>query len=112
MLEQLRRGGLTIRGQHIPIKRISPIIGGVLHAECDYEQTRKTITSAVIFGPQYGPLTSSQPLEALGEARGTYDALIAAAFTLDDQAHTRHLARRCLFILGHPNSQRHFSKHG
>jgi adenine-specific DNA-methyltransferase len=88
MVEQLRRGGLTVRGQHMPIKRISPIIGSVLHAECDYEQAGKTITAAVIFGPQYGPLTSSQLQEALGEARGTYDALIAAAFTFDDQAHT------------------------
>jgi adenine-specific DNA-methyltransferase len=87
MIEQLRRGGLTVRGQHLPIKRISPIIGGVLHAECDYEQGGKTITAAVIFGPQYGPLTSSQLQEALGEARGAYDALIAAAFTFDDQAH-------------------------
>jgi len=87
MIEQLRRGGLTVRGQHMPIKRISPIIGGVLHAECDYEQAGKTVTAAVIFGPQYGPLTSSQLQEALGEARGTYDALIAAAFTFDDQAH-------------------------
>ena len=89
MVEQLRRGGLTVRGQHMPIKRISPIIGGVLHAECDYEQAGKTVTAAVIFGPQYGPLTSSQLQEALGEARGTYDALIAAAFTFDDTRPTR-----------------------
>lgn len=38
----------------------------------------------MIFGPQYGPLTSSQLQDALGEARGTYDTLIAAAFTFDD----------------------------
>lgn len=41
MVEQLRRGGLTVRGQHLPISRISPIIGGVLHAECDYERARR-----------------------------------------------------------------------
>jgi len=87
MVEQLRRGGLTVRGQNIPIKRIAPLIGGVLHAECDYEQGGKTVTAGVIFGPQYGPLTSSQLQDALGEARGTYDALIAAAFAFDDQAH-------------------------
>jgi len=87
MIEQLRRGVLTIRGQHLPIKRISPLVGGVLHAECDYEQAGKTIIAAVIFGPQYGPLTSSQLQDALGEARGSYSALIAAAFTFDDQAH-------------------------
>jgi adenine-specific DNA-methyltransferase len=87
MIEQLRRGGLTVRGQHMPIQRISPLVGGVLHAECDYEQAGKTITAAVIFGPQYGPLTSTQLQEALNEARGTYSALIAAAFTFDDQTH-------------------------
>ncbi|MBK9945532.1 MAG: site-specific DNA-methyltransferase [Kouleothrix sp.] len=87
MIEQLRRSGLTVRGQHMSIKRIASLVGGVLHAECDYDQGGKTVTAAVIFGPQYGPLTSSQLQEALGEARGTYDALIAAAFTFDDQAH-------------------------
>jgi adenine-specific DNA-methyltransferase len=87
MTEQLRRGGLTVRNEHIPITRISPLVGGVLHAECDYAQAGKTVHAAVIFGPQYGPLTSVQLQDALNEARGSYDALIAAAFVFDDQAH-------------------------
>jgi len=86
MIEQLRRAGLTVRGTHLPIKRISPLIGGVLHAECDYEQAGKTITAAVVFGPQYGPLTSAQLQDALNEARGSYSALIAAGFAFDAPA--------------------------
>ncbi|MEI7646499.1 MAG: DNA methyltransferase [Chloroflexales bacterium] len=87
MIEALRRGGLTVRGQHMAITRISPLIGGTLHAEADYEQAGKTVHAAVVFGPQYGPLTSVQLQDALNEARGSYDALIAAAFVFDDQAH-------------------------
>jgi adenine-specific DNA-methyltransferase len=88
MIEQLRRGGLTVRGQHMPIKRISSLVGAsVLHAECDYEQAGKNVTAAVIFGPQYGPLTSGQLQDALNEARGSYDSLIACAFTFDAPAH-------------------------
>lgn len=86
MIEALRRGGLTVRGQHLAISRISPLIGGTLHAEADYEQGGKTVRAAVVFGPQYGPLTSTQLQDALNEGRGTYDALIAAAFTFDPQA--------------------------
>ena len=87
MIEALRRGGLTVRGQHMAITRISPLIGGTLHAEADYEQAGKTVHAAVVFGPQYGPLTSVQLQDALNEARGTYDTVIAAAFVFDDQAH-------------------------
>ena len=87
MVEALRRGGLTVRGQHMAITRSAPLVGGALHAEADYEQAGKTVRAAVVFGPQYGPLTSTQLQDALGEARGSYDALIAAAFTFDDQAH-------------------------
>lgn len=87
MIEQLRRSGLTVRGQHVPISRIAALTGSILHAECDYAQGDKTISAAVVFGPQYGPLTSAQLQEALLEARGSYSALIAAAFTFDDQAH-------------------------
>jgi len=86
MSEQLRRAGLTVRNQHVPITRIAPLDGGVLHAECDYEQGGKIISAAVVFGPQYGPVTSSQLQDALSEARGSYSALIAAGFTFDDQA--------------------------
>lgn len=85
-IEQLRRAGLTVRGQHIPITRIAPLVGGVLHAECDYEQGGKVINAAVVFGPQYGPVTSMQLQDALSEARGSYSAVIAAGFTFDDQA--------------------------
>ena len=87
MIEALRRGGLTVRGQHMTITRSSPLVGGTLHAEADYEQAGKTVHAAVVFGPQYGPLTSVQLQDALNEARGSYDALIAAAFVFDDQAH-------------------------
>jgi adenine-specific DNA-methyltransferase len=87
MLEQLRRSGLTIRGQHVAVTRISPLIGGVLHAEADYVEAGKTVTAAVIFGPQYGPLTSSTLQEALNEARGSYSALIACGFNFDAPAH-------------------------
>src|SRR5262249_5691208 len=86
MIEQLRRGGLTVRGQHLPIQRITSLVGGVLHAECDYEQAGKMVTAAVIFGPQYGPLTSVQLQDALNEARGAYSALIACGFTFDAPA--------------------------
>jgi adenine-specific DNA-methyltransferase len=86
MIEQLRRGGLTVRGQHMAITRISPLVGGTLHAEADYDQAGKTVRAAVVFGPQYGPLTSVQLQDALNEARGTYDTLIAAAFVFDSQA--------------------------
>ncbi|MEI6776014.1 MAG: DUF559 domain-containing protein [Chloroflexales bacterium] len=87
MIESLRRGGLTVRGQHMAITRISPLIGGTLHAEADYKQAGKTVHAAVVFGPQYGPMISGQLQDALNEARGTYDALIAAAFVFDDQSH-------------------------
>lgn len=87
MIEQLRRSGLTIRGQHVPITRIAPLIGGVLHAEADYTEAGKTVTAAVLFGPQYGPLTSSQLQDALGEARGSYSALVACGFAFDAPAH-------------------------
>lgn len=87
MIEQLRRSGLIVRGQHVPITHIAALTGSILHAECDYAQGDKTIRAAVVFGPQYGPLTSAQLQEVLLEARGSYSALIAAAFTFDDQAH-------------------------
>jgi adenine-specific DNA-methyltransferase len=87
MLEQLRRSGLTIRGQHVPVSRVSPLIGGVLHAEADYAEAGKTLTAAVLFGPQYGPLTSAMLQEALNEARGSYGALIACGFNFDAPAH-------------------------
>ena len=87
MLDSLRRGGLTVREQHLTLTRLTPLIGGTLHAEADYLQHDKTVRAAVVFGPQYGPLTSGQLQEALNEARGSYDTLIAAAFTFDAQAH-------------------------
>lgn len=88
MIEQLRRSGLTIRGQHVPISRVVPLVGSPsLHAEADYVEAGKTVTAAVLFGPQYGPLTSSQLQEALNEARGSYSALIACGFTFDAPAH-------------------------
>jgi len=88
MIEQLRRGGLTIRGQHVPITRVVPLVGSAsLHAEADYFEAGKTVTAAVLFGPQYGPLTSGQLQDAFNEARGSYSALIACGFTFDAPAH-------------------------
>ncbi len=88
MIEQLRRSGLTVRGQHVPVARVVPLVGSAhLHAEADYEEAGKTVTAAVIFGPQYGPLTSGEIQNALDEARGAYSALVACAFTFDAPAH-------------------------
>ncbi len=86
MIEQLRRSGITMRGQHIAITHIAPLANNVLHAECSYTWEDKTHNAAIVFGPQYGPLTSVQLYDALDEARGTYDTLIAAAFTFDASA--------------------------
>lgn len=86
MIEQLRRSGITVRGRHIAITHIAPLANNALHAECEYTWEDKTHNAAVMFGPQYGPLTSVQLYDALDEARGTYDTLIAAAFTFDASA--------------------------
>ncbi|HHT9135268.1 MAG TPA: site-specific DNA-methyltransferase, partial [Candidatus Avalokitesvara rifleensis] len=88
MIELLRKGGVVFPGgKKMALEKVQPLSLGMLHAEAEAGQNGKTIRVAVSIGPQYGPVTGVQVLEALQTAKvNAYDTLIFAGFGIDASA--------------------------
>ena len=67
--------------------RLDPIEADVLHAEGTWEDDNENRLIAVVFGPQYGPVTAMQVEECLPIAsRRGYNDLVFAGFAFDGAA--------------------------
>jgi len=88
MLQNLRQDGVTFLGNKnrklrdlTPLYRDNP--GTMVHAEASWEDSGSDEpTVAIVFGPQYGPVTSEMLDEVLREVR-RYKELIIAGFSFD-----------------------------
>ncbi len=72
----------------VPIRDLRSTNGDVLHAEGVWTINGIDRQVAVVFGPQYGPVTAQMVEECLPRAmRQGYDDLVIAGFSFDGEAH-------------------------
>ena len=82
-----QQGGVFFPGgKRMELCNIRPLNLGMLHAEAETTQNGKTLRVAISFGPQYGPVISSQVQEAIPIAKmNGYQVLIFAGFSFDSE---------------------------
>ena len=82
-----QQGGVLFPGgKRMELRNIRPLNLGMLHAEAETSQNRKTLRVAISFGPQYGPVIASQVQEAIPTAKmNGYQVLIFAGFSFDSE---------------------------
>ncbi|MFN8474908.1 MAG: site-specific DNA-methyltransferase [Anaerolineae bacterium] len=85
MLRLLRQDGVRFPDNKVAaFDRLEPVLHSILHAVGEWSGGRRV---AVSFGPQYGPITAKQVEDCLrAAARGGYDDLVLAGFTVDAAA--------------------------
>ncbi len=90
MIRLLRGDGIRFpNNKEMKFARLDPLAGDVLHAEGEWANGngKKARRVAVVFGPQYGPVTAKQVEDCLRSAhRRGYDELVFAGFTFDGAA--------------------------
>ena len=94
MIRLLRNDGVRFpNNQMLKFATLDSLEGDVLHAEGDWENAvgatsgRDTLSVAVAFGPQHGPVTAMQVEQCLRAAyRFGYDDLVFAGFSFDGAA--------------------------
>jgi len=89
MLSLLKQQGgvLFPGGKKMELENLRPLNLGYLHAEGETKQNGTTLSVAISFGPQYGPVTAFQVQEAIPIAKmNGYPILIFAGFSFDSEA--------------------------
>ena len=83
-----QQGGVLFPGgKKMELRNLRALNIGYLHAEAETAQNGKSMRVAVSFGPQYGPVTATQAIEAIQTAKlNAYDALILAGFSIEAEA--------------------------
>lgn len=92
MVQSMRTDGLTFLGNKVrKFARVEPLFetgtGTVIHAEGTWEGEVQDegMAVAVVFGPQYGPVTARQVEDAIRTSK-RYDDLVIAGFSFDAEA--------------------------
>jgi len=88
MVDLLRRTGITFRGgKMLRLSSLRSVRGSYewFHAEAQSDAEGDDKRYAISFGPRHGPVSPTQVLGALKEARG-YDVLIFSGFACDPEA--------------------------
>ncbi|MFB0560009.1 MAG: site-specific DNA-methyltransferase [Candidatus Lokiarchaeia archaeon] len=82
-----QQGGVLFPGgKRMELRNIRALNLGMLHAEAETSQNRKTLRVAISFGPQYGPVIAYQVQEAIPTAKmNGYQVLIFAGFSFDSE---------------------------
>ncbi len=88
MIRLLRNDGVRFpNNKTLKFATLDPLEGDVLHAEGSWEGDATERLIAVVFGPQYGPVTAMQVEQCLRVAyRRGYDELVFAGFSFDGAA--------------------------
>jgi adenine-specific DNA-methyltransferase len=88
MLRLLKADGVRFaENKVVHVTDLAPLSSGLLHASGHWTLGESERDVAVMFGPEYGPLTADMVEDAIHEARRGYDDLILAGFSFTAEAH-------------------------